>query len=531
MVELEVRSPVTEEVIKRYKKADDNEVTYTMRKARTALLFWKLAPLSHRMNNLSALKKVIVGNMDEIAARLSQVTGKVQMESLFSDVYPVIETLAWYEKNAARVLGTRSLRLPSIFGKTTAVTEQRPVGVALVIAPSDYPFQKAMVPVISALAAGNTVILKPSERSLDIGKLISIICRTAGIPEYVVQVVYGNGETGRKLIEAQPDAVFFSGSVVTGREVAAEAARSFVPAELRLRGKDAMIVFGDANLPRAVEAAAYGALANSGQGASALGKFYVQETVYEEFLRLLVERVKNVNVGHTMHSDMGAMISPEAVAAVENHINDARRKGAIALTEIKSNGNFVYPVVLKNVHHGMKLMKEEAHGPVLPVMQFTSEEDAIELANEEKNGLGAGMTNGAAGSRGSVSVWTNERSRAGRVIAQLKADACVVNDVIKNAASAALSFGISTGSVAAGRAVKRDNSFQGPDGISAFTRVVPVVINNSSAVREAYWFPYTREFYEQMATFLRMLNSATSGVFRLASLIRFNRYLRQRRSF
>ena len=175
--------------------------------------------------------------------------------------------------------------------------EYKPMGVVAVIAPWNYPFNLAVVPAISALAAGNSVILKPSEVTPLVGLLVEELFRQAAFPPGVIQVLHGGGEVGQALIQAGPDKIFFTGSAATGREIMAAAAEQLIPVQLELGGKDAMVVLADAPLERSVNGAVWGGFTNSGQVCMAVERVYVEASIYSEFLDRLLVRIDTLGQG------------------------------------------------------------------------------------------------------------------------------------------------------------------------------------------------------------------------------------------
>ena len=262
-------------------------------------------------------------------------------------------------------------------------------------------------------------MLKVSELSLPIGQLISELFRQLALPENLVQCIIGAGETGAQLIDAGPDLVFFTGGLQTGRAVMQRAAAFPIPVLLELGGKDPMLVFADAQLQRAAAAALYGAFSNSGQACVSVERLYVQQDCYPEFLQLLVTGVQQLKWGSEPHGDIGVMTSQQQLAIVQAHYQDALDQGAQASGPLLRTGQGLQPVVLWNVHHGMRVMREESFGPLLPVMAFREEAEAVQLANDSDYGLNA-------------SIWSTNIAKAQRIAAQLQVGNWAINDVLKN---------------------------------------------------------------------------------------------------
>ncbi|MDN3028084.1 aldehyde dehydrogenase family protein [Streptomyces sp. S.PB5] len=275
-------------------------------------------------------------------------------------------------------------------------TRRVPLGVVGVIGPWNNPLLNSFGDAIPALAAGNAVVLKPSEHTPLTALLMEQMARECGWPKDVFQVVTGAGATGQALAETA-DFVMFTGSTKTGRLVAARAGERLIPCSLELGGKDALIVLADASLERAVNVTIQGALSNGGQMCTSVERVYVEEPVYDAYLDLLRERFQQVTSGKPTglgSVDVAAMTFPPQVATVEDHVNDAVSKGARVLVgghAAPGPGRFFAPTLLVDVDHSMKCMREETFGPTLPVMKVADAEEAVRLVNDSSYGLQASV--------------------------------------------------------------------------------------------------------------------------------------------
>jgi len=442
--------------------------------SRKAFASWKKTTPAERARKLARIREAILEDIDLIVEEIVKNTGKADTDALMSDVLPTLEMIQYYEKNAARILAREKRKTPLMFINNSSFVEYKPLGVVLVISPWNYPFQLSLVPAITALAAGNTVILKPSSATSFIGRTLERTMRRAGLPKNVFQVFRGNGRKAQELIKAGPDLVFFTGSTGTGKKVMRTASENLVPVELELGGKDPMIVFEDADLERAADAAVYGAFANAGQTCVSIERLYVQESVMEEFLGKLLEKTRGIRVGSGSDCDVGAMITKEQLMIVEEHIDDALAKGARLLTKRKKKGLFLYPQVLSNVNHGMKVMKQETFGPVLPVMAFKTEKQAVELANDSDYGLNS-------------SVWTKDIKKAERVVRALETGNAYINDAVKNIGNPHLPFG--------GAKKSGIGAYHGPEGLRRMSQACSVMVSKGKG-KEPNWFPYTTGLYQ-----------------------------------
>src|SRR5207244_931217 len=269
-----------------------------------------------------------------------------------------------------------ALRSPA--GRRSGSTAARACCCALrligVIGPWNYPLTNSFGDCIPALAAGNSVILKPSEITPLTSLLMAEGLRECGLPEHVLQIATGRGGTGAALVE-HVDMIMFTGSTRTGRKVAEAAARRLIPASLDLGGKDPMIVLSDAELERAANFATYDSMQNAGQTCISIERVYVEEPVYDEFVANVSEKVRGLRVGKREgHGsvEVGAITFPPQLDTIKDHVTDAIQKGARVLTggqQVPGAGRFFEPTVLVDVDHSMKIMTEETFGPTLPIMK------------------------------------------------------------------------------------------------------------------------------------------------------------------
>lgn len=486
MATLTAVSPLDERSLGEFSISEPAQIQAQLASARRAFEIWRKIPVQERLQRLAPLKNRLLENLDSLCETLHASTGKVYTEALLGDVYPVLDLLTYYQQRAPRLLRSHAVYTsPLAFPGATARIERQPYGVVAVISPWNYPFQLAMAPLLTALIAGNAVILKPSELCLPVGQAIIDLFAGLDLPEGLVQGLVGAGETGQHLIDAGPDLVFFTGGLSAGRAVMQRAARHPIPVLLELGGKDAMLVFEDADLQRASAAALYGAFCNSGQVCISVERLYVQQAGMETFLSHVLEGLATLQVGRDPHGDLGAMTSPRQRAIVQAHYDDAIAQGAKASGPLRQDGNVLYPVVLWNVHHGMKIMREETFGPLLPIMTFNDEAEAISLANDSDFGLNA-------------SVWSLNIAKAEAIARQLQVGNWAINDVLKNVGHSGLPFG----------GVKRSGfgRYHGAEGLMNFTYPVSGLTNRNRLAQEPNWFPYSRANYQHFKGFLDFLH-------------------------
>lgn len=484
--------------IKPYPSGPDGAATAAdaMRRARGGFQSLRHVSLAERLRHLDALRAVILRRREEIVDRIQRDTGKSRNDALISEIFGVLDNLDWLLHHASKALADRKQHTPiALMGKRSE-TWYEPLGTILVISPWNYPFYQAIVPIACALAAGNTVVYKPSEHT-PLEGLVEDLLAEAQIPAAWVQVVYGDGAVGAALVAEQPDKIFFTGSTRTGRRIMAQAAEHLIPVELELGGKDAMIVFADATLNRAAAGAAWGALTTTGQSCTSVERVYVQRPVYDAFRDELVRQVQRLvqRVDSDGESDLGAMTTDFQVRIVAEQLADATAQGAAILTGAEWDGSsrLIPPTVVDRVSAAMRLAREETFGPVIPLLPFDTEAEAIALANDSEYGLTA-------------SVWTKDAARAKRVARALAVGGVSINNVMATEANPALPFG----------GVKQSGfgRYKGEHGLHAFCNVKSVLIDKDSKKVEANWYPYTAEKYRRFNALIDAL-FGTRGVKRL----------------
>lgn len=424
---LQSLNPATGELLAEFEPATETEAQAAVAKARKAAPEWRRRGVEGRACYLRRLKQALYARRQEIAALITREAGKPTLESWLAEVMVALDTLEYFARHAARFLAPERVPHHNLAVKLKrGRLEYEPYGVIGIISPANYPLSIPLSEAIPALIAGNAVVLKPSEFTPQIGLAIRDLFEAAQLPGGVASVLLGDGTTGRTLVSAGIDKLIFTGSVATGKKIQAVAAERLLPTVLELGGKDAMIVCADADLEQASSGAVWGAFTNAGQACLSVERVYVARSIAEQFIHLCVEKAKALIVGPGEDSvtDVGPLIRPRQVAMVEEQVADAVRQGAevlcggrrpkfFGLTDL--SGFFYEPTVLTGVHHGMRVMREETFGPVLPIMAVEDEEQAIALANDSEFGL-------------SASVWTRDGRRGVHLARALQAGAVMVND-------------------------------------------------------------------------------------------------------
>jgi acyl-CoA reductase-like NAD-dependent aldehyde dehydrogenase len=459
--------------------ADATTAAQYVQRARQGSQSLRRLSLPERLHHIALLREVILRRREEIIERIQRDTGKSRSDALISEIFGVLDNLAWLEAHAPKALADRKQPTPLALMGKTSWTWYEPLGTILIISPWNYPFYQAIVPITCAVAAGNTVLYKPSEWTPLEGLVEDVVAEAQFAPNWV-QVVYGDGAAGAALVEQRPDKIFFTGSTRTGRRILAQAAPHLIPVELELGGKDAMIVFDDVTIARAAAGAAWGALTTTGQSCTSVERLYVQRSIYGPFRDELVRQVRQLSQATDRHgdADLGAMTTDFQVKIVAEQVADAKAKGAALLTGADWDGvsRMIPPMVVDKVTDDMALASQETFGPIIPLMPFDSEDEVIRRANDSEYGLTA-------------SVWTKDLTRAARVSRALTVGGVSVNNVMATEANPALPFG----------GVKNSGfgRYKGEHGLHAFCNVKSVLIDKDSAKIEANWYPYTTEKYRR----------------------------------
>ncbi|HRI55515.1 MAG: aldehyde dehydrogenase family protein [Anaerolinea sp.] len=406
------------------------DVEQAMAEMRTAARIWARKDVATRVAVLRKFQKLLIDSMDEITDVINQDCGKSRQDAMI-EVFITVDMLDSYLQHAKRWLKRYEVSSSMFFFKKCYV-EPRPYGVVAVISPWNYPFALAMPPVLGALLAGNTVVLKPSEVTAATGLLLERLIERVPEMKPFVRVLHGDGRVGAALVQSDPDYIFLTGSTLTGRTVAKVAAEKLTPLACELGGKDAMIVLEDADLAAAARWGVWGAFFNAGQTCMAVERVYVHEQVYDQFLELVLHETERFTMGYSRDTasmfDLGPITDPRQLKVIAAHLADAQERGARVLAGGEMVGNFVSPTVLVDVTHDMKLMNEETFGPFMPIVKVASDAEAIELANDSQLGLGA-------------SVWSRDLQHAWKVARQIEASSVIINDTITQFAVPMLPFG------------------------------------------------------------------------------------------
>jgi acyl-CoA reductase-like NAD-dependent aldehyde dehydrogenase len=472
----EVLRPFDGTVIEKIAVDSPQRVADVVARVRAVQPAWQGLGYAGRRRWLAEWRDWMFDNHERIADLMQAETGKVRAEAE-GEVPVVASAINYYASNGERFIADEtpgSSFLPLKVKQLRVV--RRPYEVVGVISPWNFPLILSLEDAVPALFAGAAVVIKPSEITpLAVREAIRGWKEEVGAPD-VLDLVNGVAETGGALVD-ECDFIQFTGSEATGKVVMKRAADTLTPVSLELGGKDPMVVLADSDVDRAVNAAAWGGLANAGQVCMSIERVYVEEPVYDEFVDRLAARVRELKQGADGREyayDIGAMTSPEQTGVVEEHVADAREKGARILTGGKRRegpGDFYEPTVIADADHSMKVMRDETFGPVIAVGKAADPEEAVRLANDTRYGL-------------SATVFAGDADRGVEIARRIEAGAVNVNDVLTNYYAIDLPMG-GWKSSGIGRR-------HGPDGIRKYTRSEAIVSPRvKQGKADPLWFPYT----------------------------------------
>jgi acyl-CoA reductase-like NAD-dependent aldehyde dehydrogenase len=487
---IDVTNPATGEVIATVPALDPEQVAELVRKARAAQPGWEALGFDGRAKLFRRAQKWVSDNQERICDTIVSENGKAYEDALAEVLYAA-GAFGFWAGHAEGYLADEKVRSssPFVLGRKLIV-RYAPVGVVGVIGPWNYPLLNSFGDCIPALAAGNSVVLKPASITPLTSLLMQEMLRECGMPEDVFQVCIGpGGDVGDALIDAV-DAVMFTGSTEVGKIVMERAAKTLTPVALELGGKDPMIVLADADLERAANGAVHYTMQNGGQTCTSVERVYVEEPIYDRFVAKVEEKMRALRQGVPGAAgsvDIGAITSPPQVDLIDRHVKDAVAKGARVLVGGRrgnGGGDFYEPTLLVDVDHTMDCMTEETFGPTLPVMKVRDAEEAVRLANDAQYGLAA-------------SVWTKDTAKGEQVARRVEAGAVCVNDAQVNYMALELPMG---GWKASGL-----GSRHGPGGIRKYTKQQSILVTRFAPKRDLHMLPYRGRTTKLIGGLLKLL--------------------------
>ena len=463
---LSVVNPATEESIEEIVTTSREDLDRAAEKARRAFAEWRNIAGLDRAELFHELASNLRDHADELAEIMTREGGKPFIEN-HDEVTWTAACFDYYGEIARDNVGY----LPApIEPQQLALVIKEPVGTVACIVPWNYPLLLAAWKVAPALAAGNAVILKPSEQTpLATRRMAELI---EDLPDGLLQIVYGAGEVGEMLVRHPGvDMVAFTGSQETGRKVGVAAAERLIPANLEMGGKDPFIVCDDVDIEVAAQGAVWAACLNAGQVCTSSERFYVMKGIADDFVEASKSYVESLHIGDPMdeRTDIGPMINEKGRGKVERHVGEALQKGAklVAGGERYGERGFFYkPTILTGVEPSMTVMRDETFGPVVPIVQVDTLDEAIEQANSVPYGLGA-------------NVYTQDFEKMLKCMREIRAGTVWINDPLTD--NDAAPFGGQKDS-GIGRELGRE-------GLEAFQESKHVHIDPKAEKKE-WWYPY-----------------------------------------
>ncbi len=467
------------------------DVAAKVLEARVAQPAWEALGFDVRAAMLEQAAKIILQRRQQVIELLHEENGKTPGDALMGEALGALQFLRDYIKVARPYLKPRKLPFDRIaFPGKTGHTDLIARGVVAIITPWNFPLATFFRPVFAALLCGNTVVLKPSEFSPRMGAWFGRILSET-LPPRVLVVAQGGSDVGAKLVRSQVDAVTFTGSTASGREVAKVCAERLIPVSLELGGKDAAIILGDCLFDRTVAGVMYWALTNAGQSCGAIERVFVEEVIANRFVKALATAVSRLRItGDPKTSDIGPLSNARQLAIVDTHVKDAIAKGAVLAWggHATGQGHWFEPTVLDRCTPDMLVMREPTFGPVIPLCRVPNAEAALHAANNCDYGLTA-------------SIWSRDIGRAKAFARRLQVGTAYVNN---HSFSGAMPAAPWTGVKNSGTGVA-SSVFA----LSHYTRPRSLIVDRNAGV-DAWWFPMSDEL-EELGN--RLADALLSNVF------------------
>lgn len=395
-----------------------SDVAKAVKEAKQAFPGWRATSIKDRVSYIKKFRKLLMDHKEELAKLTTQEMGKPIAQAR-DDVEWELGFIDWYVENAQTALSDVILKENE---KVIYKVVYEPWGVCASIAPWNFPVSMASSGIMQQILAGNAVVFKPTELTTLTQKLFVELLWKAGLPKGVVELVIGDGEVGKKLIDSDIDLVWFTGSTAVGQEIYAKCGKKFIKGVMELGGSSPAIVFADCDIEATLNTLYSARYFNCGQVCSAVKRLFVEKSIFEKVVDGLKKRIAIKKVGDPMGNvDIGPLVSKEQLDTLIAQVDDAVKRGAkveIGGARPKGKkfekGNYYLPTILTNIKPDMRVMTEEVFGPVLPVVPFSTEEEAVTMANNHIYGLTA-------------EVFTKDKDRVNRVAGKLEAGVVGIN--------------------------------------------------------------------------------------------------------
>lgn len=476
-----------------------DEVRAKVAQARAAAAAWAQVPLEDRCRRVVKFAEVLMARADEVIELITAEGGKTHLEALGMEVMVVADLVRYFARHAPQILADEPVPL-HLLKHRGSYLHFVPRGVIGIIAPWNFPFAIPMGEALMGVIAGNACVIKPSEMTPLIALKAKELFDASGLPAELLQIVTGRGGTGAALIDAGIDYCVFTGSVATGKKVAAACGERLIPCTLELGGKAPAIVCADADLDRAANAIAWGGLANSGQVCASVERVYAVPEIHDELVRKVVAIATSLRQGDASAPgadvDLGAMTWDRQLDHVASIVDSAVAAGAKlecgGARGVAGGGDaggtrgmFYQPTVLTGVRQDMDIIRKEIFGPVIPIVRVRDEEEAIALANDSHLGLLA-------------YVFSEDKPRARQLAERIEAGTVMINDVLATYAAPETPWG---GVKQSG--IGRTHSAHGLRDLCQTRHINYERV--SLGAREIWWYPYKQRTYKTLLRAARLL--------------------------
>ena len=472
-----------------------NEINELVNKARKAQSIWAELSYNERARRIKKAGYSLAEKRDEVTEIIHKENGKLKIDALAAEVIPALMAVPYYIRLGRRLCKPQKVRSGNIlmcYKQSRMV--YKPWGVVGIISPWNYPFSIPFSEVIMALLAGNAVILKTASHTPGAGRVIAEILKAANLPDGLyTNVEMPGSEAGPAFVNGGIDKLFFTGSTAVGKELMALAARKLLPLVLELGGADAAIIRKDADIDRAVAGIIWAGFSNAGQSCGGVQRVLVHRDIHDKFLEKLKTKVESLQTGNDVSCDHGQLISHKRKEKIRHQINECLSQGAkiaaqsrafklpdgSAAGTLDDESLFAPVMVLTGVKKGMPIIDDEVFGPVVGVIPFENDSEALSIANDSSYALTA-------------SVWSKNQKQAKKIAANINAGSIMINDHLMSHGLAETPWG-GFGDSGLGRT-------HGENGFREMFKV-KVIINDvlPGARREPWWQPYSQKVYKGLA--------------------------------
>lgn len=483
------------------------QVEEAVQQAWRAFDIWQMTNFYERSKMLMKFHKVLEQHADEVAALVTAEVGKPIVEAYLSELSGPLDTCIYLAEQTELILKEQALHFsnPLLSSKQSTIVFD-PLGVIGVISPWNYPFSIPTMNILAALMTGNTVVLKPSEKSPLIGLKIGELFEKAGFPKGVVTVVTGDRKTGEALTKCQLARVIFTGSVEGGAKVMAQAAPNIIPVSMELGGKDPAIVLPDAPADWTAKGLVWGAFTNAGQACASIERVYiVKGKNTDKLLDRILYHTSQLRLGQPTdpNTEVGPVIDEQQLLKIVDQVERAKADGAKILCggsrRDDLGGYFFEPTVMTGVNHKMDIMTKETFGPVMPIMIVNSEDDAVVMANDSEYGLAA-------------SVWSPNLRRGEAVARDLNTGTVLMNDCLFSHASPQVPWG----------GIKKSGigRSHGHFGLLDLVNIKHICTDSAGGGDRIWWYPYGESRVQVAKSGIKFLHG--SNIFaRLSGMVNF----------